>query len=160
MSLPGLPPVPKNLTPFLTNPPKQTPKPSNVNQAKAARPLPRTPPRDPPPPPPTTGSLGRKPSSLDTKLAILKKEMAGLRQIDMQLMNQLWSLQQSIQDLKCIMSTSDMSPQSAVDPWELNHHEQNNEDFCRSPHRLSAVNESEHISSSTSSISSGSGEKP
>lgn len=77
----------------------------------------------------------------------------------MQLMNQLWSLQQSIKDVKCIMSTSDLSPQSAMDPWELNHQEQSNEDFCLSPHRLSAVNENEHISSSSSSISSGSGEK-
>lgn len=75
-------------------------------------------------------------------------------------MNQLWSLQQSIQDLKFIMServATDLSPQSAVDPWELNH--QNN-DFYRSVHRLGAVAENERISSSTSSISSDSGEKP
>ena len=77
----------------------------------------------------------------------------------MQLMNQLWSLQQSIQDLKCMMSASDLSPQSAVDPWELNH-QQNNEEFYHSPYRLGAVNENDHVSSSTSSISSGSGEKP
>ncbi|XP_046649304.1 leucine repeat adapter protein 25-like [Daphnia pulicaria] len=159
MSLPGLPPVPKNLTPYLASPPKQTSKTPTINSGKAVRPLPRTPPREPPPPPPTTTSLGRKPSTLDTKLSILKKEMAGLRQVDMQLMNQLWSLQQSIQDLKCMMSASDLSPQSAVDPWELNH-PQNNEEFYRSPYRLGAVNENDHISSSTSSISSGSGEKP
>ena len=93
----------------------------------------------------------------DNNLHILLQ--SGLRQIDMQLMNQLWSLQQSIQDLKCMMSASDLSPQSAVDPWELNH-QQNNEEFYHSPYRLGAVNEYDHVSSSTSSISSGSGEKP
>lgn len=79
----------------------------------------------------------------------------------MQLMNQLWSLQQSIQDLKLMMSdraSVDLSPQSAVDPWELNH--QNNDEYYRYVNRLGAVNENEHVSSSTSSISSGSGEKP
>lgn len=88
-------------------------------------------------------------------------KQAGLRQVDMQLMNQLWSLQQSIQDLKIIMNdraAADLSPQSAADPWELN--QQNNEEYYRYVHRLGAVNENDHISSSTSSISSGSGEKP
>lgn len=159
MSLPGLPPVPKNLTPFLANPPKPPSKPATLG--KVARPNQRTPPREPPPPPPTSSaSLGRS-NSLDGKLAILKKEMAGLRQVDMQLMNQLWSLQQSIQDLKLMMSdraSVDLSPHSAVDPWELNH--QNNEEYYRYVNRLGAVNENEHVSSSTSSISSGSGEKP
>ena len=77
----------------------------------------------------------------------------------MQLMNQLWSLQQSIQDMKCMMTASDLSPQSAIDPWELNH-QQINEEFYRSPYRLGAVSEHGHILLSTSSVSSDSGEKP
>ena len=83
----------------------------------------------------------------------------------MHLLNQLWSLQQSVQDLKVIMSdrsSIDMdlgSPQSET--WEQT------EEYMRYLHRLGfatsavlqtnldAVNESETVSSSsTSSISS------
>lgn len=112
-SINGLPPVPKSLTPFLFNQPKD----SFVNKA---RPLPRTPPRDPPPPPPPTASLPRKPSSvsssLDAKLQVLRKEMTGLRQLDMLLMHDLLILQQSLQDVKVL---ANQSPSSPVDAWEL-----------------------------------------
>ena len=67
----------------------------------------------------------------------------------MQLMNQLLSLQQSIQDLKLMANFNDVSPQSNADPWELNSYV---------PRHLDAVNERRH--SSTSSISSENGEKP
>lgn len=46
-------------------------------------------------------ALGRsKPASLDAALAILRKEMVGLRQLDMSLLCQLWSLYESIQEYK------------------------------------------------------------
>ncbi|KAK6316713.1 leucine repeat adapter protein 25 [Coregonus clupeaformis] len=46
-------------------------------------------------------SLGRsKPASLDAALAVLRKEMVGLRQLDMSLLCQLWSLYESIQEYK------------------------------------------------------------
>ncbi|XP_071024397.1 leucine repeat adapter protein 25 [Oncorhynchus clarkii lewisi] len=46
-------------------------------------------------------SLGlSKPPSLDAALAVLRKEMVGLRQLDMSLLCQLWSLYESIQEYK------------------------------------------------------------
>ena len=112
-SINSLPPVPKSLTPFLFNQPKDS-----VN--KPVRPLPRTPPREPPPPPPPTASLQRKPSgvssSLDAKLQVLRREMTGLRQLDMLLMHDLLTLQQSLQDVKTLVN---QSPSSPVDAWEL-----------------------------------------
>lgn len=70
-------------------------------------------------------------------------------------MNQLLSLQQSIQDVKTMMSQpSDLSPQSAVDPWELNHP---NNDYYDFP--LGAVRENDAMSSSASSVSSASGDR-
>uniref|UniRef100_A0A8C1I5H0 Family with sequence similarity 89 member B n=1 Tax=Cyprinus carpio TaxID=7962 RepID=A0A8C1I5H0_CYPCA len=48
-----------------------------------------------------SGCLGRsKPASLDAALAVLRKEMVGLRQLDMSLLCQLWSLYESIQEYK------------------------------------------------------------
>merc|ERR1712071_128271 len=128
------------------------------------RPLPRSSPREPPPPPPVNESnlRTRLSSSLDTKLGTLRKEMAGLRQLDMHLLNQLWSLQQSVQDLKVMMSDRSSvemdlgSPQSS-ESWEL---AGQNEEYLRYLERLAlhlrpdTVAESENISSSTSSISS------
>lgn len=45
----------------------------------------------------------RRSSSLDSQLATLRKEMVGLRQLDMSLLCQLWSLNESIQEFKHIM---------------------------------------------------------
>lgn len=46
-------------------------------------------------------SLGRsKPANFDAALAMLRKEMVGLRQLDMSLLCQLWSLYESIQEYK------------------------------------------------------------
>ncbi|XP_061785996.1 protein FAM89A [Nerophis lumbriciformis] len=44
--------------------------------------------------------LANKPASLDAALALLRKEMVGLRQQDMSLLCQLWSLHESIQEYK------------------------------------------------------------
>ena len=98
-----------------------------------------------------------------TLIDIYECTQAGLRQLDMHLLNQLWSLQQSVQDLKIMMnerSSIDMdlaSPQSS-ESWELTGQ---NEEYLRYLHRLGfatpalhAVAESENVSSSTSSISS------
>ncbi|KAM3868546.1 protein FAM89A [Diretmus argenteus] len=41
-----------------------------------------------------------KPAGLDAALALLRKEMVGLRQLDMSLLCQLWSLHESIQEYK------------------------------------------------------------
>nr|XP_060614296.1 leucine repeat adapter protein 25 [Anolis sagrei ordinatus]XP_060614297.1 leucine repeat adapter protein 25 [Anolis sagrei ordinatus] len=41
-----------------------------------------------------------KPANLDSALALLRKEMVGLRQLDMSLLCQLWSLYESIQESK------------------------------------------------------------
>lgn len=41
-----------------------------------------------------------RPLNLDAALAILRKEMVGLRQLDMSLLCQLWSLYESIQEYK------------------------------------------------------------
>ncbi|XP_038621295.1 leucine repeat adapter protein 25 [Tachyglossus aculeatus] len=44
----------------------------------------------------------RRPANLDSALAVLRKEMVGLRQLDMSLLCQLWSLHESIQDYKTL----------------------------------------------------------
>ncbi|KAK4295089.1 hypothetical protein Pmani_032322 [Petrolisthes manimaculis] len=56
----------------------------------------------PPPPPPPP--LQRRPSNLDSQLAILRREMVGLRQLDMSLLCQLWSLNESIQEVKQLIT--------------------------------------------------------
>jgi len=157
MSFQNLPPMPKSLSGCLV--------PTNETGQTKPRPLPRSSPREPPPPPPVNESnlrTTRLSSSLDTKLGTLRKEMAGLRQLDMHLLNQLWSLQQSVQDLKVMMSDRSSvemdlgSPQSS-ESWEL---AGQNEEYLRYLERLAlhlrpdTVAESENISSSTSSISS------
>ncbi|XP_038643392.1 leucine repeat adapter protein 25-like [Scyliorhinus canicula] len=44
--------------------------------------------------------LRSKPANLDAALAVLRREMVGLRQLDMSLLCQLWSLYESIQEYK------------------------------------------------------------
>ncbi|XP_048380824.1 leucine repeat adapter protein 25 [Stegostoma tigrinum] len=48
----------------------------------------------------TENLLRNKPANLDAALALLRKEMVGLRQLDMSLLCQLWSLHESIQEYK------------------------------------------------------------
>lgn len=47
--------------------------------------------------------------NLDAALALLRKEMVGLRQLDMSLLSQLWELYEAIQDYKATMSYADSS---------------------------------------------------
>lgn len=47
--------------------------------------------------------------NLDAALALLRKEMVGLRQLDMSLLSQLWELYEAIQDYKATMSYGDSS---------------------------------------------------
>lgn len=59
----------------------------------------------------------KKFSSLDSQLAFLRKEMVSLRQIDMNLLCQLWSLNENIQELKLSQSRhSSLSPHDWLDP--------------------------------------------
>uniref|UniRef100_A0A8D8XYU3 Protein FAM89A n=1 Tax=Cacopsylla melanoneura TaxID=428564 RepID=A0A8D8XYU3_9HEMI len=119
--LQGLPPLPKSL--------------SGVNlllDSSPPPPAPTRPMRLPPPPPPPTGgtphsssssSTSRKTSpitsSLDTKLAILRKEMYGLRQLDLTLLSQLWTLNESIQEFRALQDA--LSPQSDLEETEDNY---------------------------------------
>jgi len=62
---------------------------------------------------------GRKTTNLDTQLAFLRKEMVSLRQIDMNLLCQLWSLNETIQEFKAQQSRhSSLSPHGWLDPEE------------------------------------------
>ncbi|XP_025830825.1 leucine repeat adapter protein 25 isoform X2 [Agrilus planipennis] len=58
----------------------------------------------------------RKGTNLDAQLAILRREMYSLRQLDLSLLSQLWSLNESIQDFRQILQEQDdraLSPPSA-----------------------------------------------
>ncbi|XP_030638319.1 protein FAM89A [Chanos chanos] len=57
--------------------------------------------------------MANKPANLDAALALLRKEMVGLRQQDMSLLCQLWSLHESIQEYKG--SCQDLSAGSSAD---------------------------------------------
>jgi len=58
----------------------------------------------------------RKFSGLDSQLSYLRKEMVSLRQIDMNLLCQLWSLNESIQEVKVAGSrNSSLSPHDWLD---------------------------------------------
>lgn len=57
--------------------------------------------------------LANKPANLDAALALLRKEMVGLRQQDMSLLCQLWSLHESIQEYKG--SCQDLTAGSSAD---------------------------------------------
>ncbi|KAJ8355871.1 hypothetical protein SKAU_G00186650 [Synaphobranchus kaupii] len=54
--------------------------------------------------------LANKPANLDAALALLRKEMVGLRQQDMSLLCQLWSLHESIQEYKGSAASSADGP--------------------------------------------------
>ncbi|XP_033624665.1 leucine repeat adapter protein 25-like [Asterias rubens] len=54
--------------------------------------------------------------NLDGALAVLRKEMVGLRQLDMSLLSQLWSLHESIQEYKVVVETmSCLSDRDSMD---------------------------------------------
>ncbi|XP_062548416.1 uncharacterized protein LOC134213397 isoform X2 [Armigeres subalbatus] len=55
----------------------------------------------------------RKPTTLDTQLAILRREMYGLRQLDLSLLSQLWALNESIQEFRTMLQEQEtLSPPS------------------------------------------------
>ncbi|XP_076255721.1 uncharacterized protein LOC143193400 isoform X2 [Rhynchophorus ferrugineus] len=61
------------------------------------------------------GLASKKGSNLDAKLAILRREMYSLRQQDLSLLSQLWSLNESIQDFRQILQDQEdrvLSPPS------------------------------------------------
>uniref|UniRef100_A0A453YZS1 Uncharacterized protein n=3 Tax=gambiae species complex TaxID=44542 RepID=A0A453YZS1_ANOGA len=52
-------------------------------------------------------------STLDTQLAILRREMYGLRQLDLSLLSQLWALNESIQEFRTMLQEQEtLSPPS------------------------------------------------
>ncbi|KAG2469109.1 LRA25 protein, partial [Polypterus senegalus] len=76
--------------------------------------------------------IQNKPANLDAALAVLRKEMVGLRQLDMSLLCQLWSLYESIQEYKGAfqdMSSSLMSEGSFTTENGFSEEEEDDEDF-------------------------------
>ncbi|XP_068433732.1 protein FAM89A [Clinocottus analis] len=71
--------------------------------------------------------LANKPANLDAALALLRKEMVGLRQQDMSLLCQLWSLHESIQDYKG--SCQDLSAASSLGMMENGYFDEDDEDY-------------------------------
>ncbi|XP_068610094.1 protein FAM89A [Brachionichthys hirsutus] len=69
--------------------------------------------------------LASKPANLDAALALLRKEMVGLRQQDMSLLCQLWSLHESIQDYKG--SCQDLSAASSLSMMENGYFDEDDE---------------------------------
>nr|XP_012231880.1 PREDICTED: uncharacterized protein LOC105677686 [Linepithema humile] len=98
-SLQGLPPLPRSLSGF------------NLSSGRGES--------GEPPPPPTRSSSksqrsgktsssrpsppARQLTTLDTQLAVLRREMFGLRQLDLSLLSQLWSLNESIQEFRQLL---------------------------------------------------------
>ena len=101
-SLQGLPPLPRSLSGF------------NLSGGRSEG-------CEPPPPPTRSSSKSqrggkssiqsssrpsppaRQLTTLDTQLAILRREMFGLRQLDLSLLSQLWSLNESIQEFRQLL---------------------------------------------------------
>uniref|UniRef100_A0A1B6FZN5 Protein FAM89A n=2 Tax=Proconiini TaxID=565685 RepID=A0A1B6FZN5_9HEMI len=122
-ALQGLPPLPKSLSGInllesvkVTTPtPMQTESPRSTGSHQLR--IPST----PPPPPPSepkkqTLPTQRKMTTLDTQLAILRKEMFSLRELDLSLLSQLWSLNESIQEFRQMQEAfSPPSPSSDVE---------------------------------------------
>ncbi|KAK5852663.1 hypothetical protein PBY51_006513 [Eleginops maclovinus] len=75
----------------------------------------------------TDNLLTHKPANLDAALALLRKEMVGLRQQDMSLLCQLWSLHESIQDYKG--SCQDLSAASSLSMMENGYFDEDDEDY-------------------------------
>ncbi|KAM8831855.1 protein FAM89A [Spinachia spinachia] len=73
----------------------------------------------------TDNLLTHKPANLDAALALLRKEMVGLRQQDMSLLCQLWSLHESIQEYKG--SCQDLSAASSLSLIENGYFDEDDE---------------------------------
>ncbi|KAL7298445.1 hypothetical protein TKK_0008233 [Trichogramma kaykai] len=131
-SLPGLPPLPRSLSGFgLDNgglepgrsPPPLPPArvPSRGSGGGVGNRLVKT--------PSSTSSQSSRPSpqgsrqltTLDTQLSILRREMFGLRQLDLSLLSQLWSLNESIQEFRQLLQDQEdraPSPSPSSDDGE------------------------------------------
>ncbi|KAM6434381.1 leucine repeat adapter protein 25 [Liasis olivaceus] len=80
------------------------------------------------PPPPRA-----RPANLDAALAVLRKEMVGLRQLDMSLLCQLWSLYESIQEYKSLFQDLSSSLHSEGSLAAENGFSDEEEDFDLDP---------------------------
>lgn len=71
-----------------------------------------------------------KPGGLDAALALLRKEMVGLRQLDMSLLCQLWSLREAIQEYKgsSLLSEASLSAENGYSEEEEEEEEVEEED--------------------------------
>lgn len=71
-----------------------------------------------------------KPGGLDAALALLRKEMVGLRQLDMSLLCQLWSLREAIQEYKgsTLMSEASFSADNGYSEEEDDEGEEEDEE--------------------------------
>uniref|UniRef100_A0A3B5LDS4 Family with sequence similarity 89 member B n=2 Tax=Xiphophorus couchianus TaxID=32473 RepID=A0A3B5LDS4_9TELE len=75
-----------------------------------------------------------KPGGLDAALALLRKEMVGLRQLDMSLLCQLWSLHEAIQECKGEASnTADNGYSEDEEEEDEDELEEKNEDKAQNP---------------------------
>ncbi|KAM3824717.1 leucine repeat adapter protein 25 [Vipera latastei] len=83
----------------------------------------------PPPPPPRRP----RPANLEAALAVLRKEMVGLRQLDMSLLCQLWSLYESIQEFKSLFQDMSSSLHSESSLAAENGFSDEEEDFELDP---------------------------
>lgn len=111
MSLPGLPPLPKSLSGMEVSQIQR----SQQRQVNL-----------------TTSSSNRTTdSTLDTQLAILRREMYSLRQMDLSLLSQLWALNESIQEFRTIMQEQENFSQNSPSPSnsELNSLASDDEDI-------------------------------
>ncbi|XP_015591528.2 leucine repeat adapter protein 25-like isoform X2 [Cephus cinctus] len=99
-SLQGLPPLPRSLSGFNLNIVRdggEPPPPPARSSSKSQRVTKQVQPGSRPLPP------TRQLTTLDTQLAILRREMFGLRQLDLSLLSQLWSLNESIQEFRQLL---------------------------------------------------------
>ncbi|KAL7390642.1 hypothetical protein ABVT39_024797 [Epinephelus coioides] len=74
-----------------------------------------------------------KPGGLDAALALLRKEMVGLRQLDMSLLCQLWSLHEAIQEYKGSSLLSSLSADNGSSEEEEDEDEEETGILSQSP---------------------------
>ncbi|KAL7030506.1 hypothetical protein ACKWTF_006688 [Chironomus riparius] len=103
MSLPGLPPLPKSLSGIEISQQQNQLQRSQQRQVNL-----------------TTSDNRTSDSTLDTQLAILRREMYSLRQMDLSLLSQLWALNESIQEFRTIMQDQENYSQQSPSPSDLN----------------------------------------
>ncbi|XP_067009876.1 leucine repeat adapter protein 25 isoform X2 [Anabrus simplex] len=155
-SLQGLPPLPKSLSGFnllelaAASSAPANPTSSSFRQSRAGPSHHGQQPLAAPRP--------RKSTGLDAQLAILRKEMFGLRQLDLSLLSQLWSLNESIQEFRQLLQEQEDS--AALSPPSPSSADEGEEFYSPLPRyhappglQLSAVPEQYRLSSSSSQSS-------